>query len=105
MQHISATDLHQLMTSQGTPALIDVREPWEFSICHIQGSTLIPMRQIPEAIQQLDPDEKTVVICHTGMRSQQVCIFLEHSGFSDVINLTGGVHAWATQVDRSMATY
>lgn len=105
MQHISAIDLNQLISSDQTPALIDVREPWEFSICHITGSTLIPMRQIPEAMHQLDPDEKTVVICHTGMRSQQVCIFLEHSGFTNVINLTGGVHAWATQVDQSMATY
>lgn len=105
MQHISAIELNQLITNNEAPALIDVREPWEFTVCHIAGSQLIPMRQIPEAMQQLDPDEKTVVICHTGMRSQQVCIFLEHSGFTNVINLTGGVHAWATQVDKSMATY
>lgn len=106
MRHINVVELNELMeTEAGKPLLLDVREPWEFAICHLEDSTLIPMRQIPEAIEQLDPEQHTVVICHTGMRSQQVCIYLEHAGFSNVWNLTGGVHAWATQIDQSMATY
>jgi rhodanese-related sulfurtransferase len=105
MQQLNVNDLDELMENGEKPALIDVREPWEYQLCHIDGSQLIPMRQIPNAIEELDPEQKTVVICHTGMRSQQVCIYLEQAGFSDVNNLMGGVHAWATQIDLSMATY
>lgn len=106
MQHISVNDLHQQLESeQAAPVLIDVREPWEFERCHIAGSQLIPMRKIPETVDKLNPDQQTVVICHTGMRSHQVCLFLEHSGFSQVLNLTGGVHAWARQIDNTMETY
>ena len=106
MRHINVVELNELMeTTVGKPLLLDVREPWEFAICHLEESTLIPMRQIPEAMDKLDPEQQTVVICHTGMRSQQVCIYLEHAGFTNVWNLTGGVHAWAVQIDRRMATY
>ena len=108
MQHITATDLDLLIQAANEAeniALIDVREPWEFKLCSIEGSTLIPMSKIPEAVNQLDPDKQTIVICHTGIRSQRVCMYLEQSGFENVFNLTGGVHAWATQVDETMATY
>ena len=108
MQHMTATELESLIQSNDNVdnlALIDVRETWEFNICNIEGSKLIPMRQIPEAVNQLDPKDQIIVICHTGVRSLRVCMFLEQSGFENVANLTGGVHAWATQVDHSMATY
>ena len=106
MRHINVVELDELMKTKGDkPLLIDVREKWEFDICHLEDSTLIPMRQIPEALDNLDPEQHTVVICHSGIRSQQVCIYLEHAGFNNVWNLTGGVHAWATQIDRRMATY
>lgn len=106
MRHINVVELNELMQSTSDkPLLLDVREPWEFALCHLEDSKSIPMRQIPEAIEQLDPEQHTVVICHTGMRSQQVCVYLEHYGFNNVWNLTGGVHAWAVQIDRKMATY
>ena len=105
MQQINVDDLNQLLDTGEKLVMIDVREPWEYQICHIDGSQLIPMRQIPDAVEKLDPEQKTVVICHTGMRSQQVCLFLEQAGFADMNNLIGGVHAWATQIELSMATY
>jgi rhodanese-related sulfurtransferase len=87
------------------PLLLDVREPWEYEICHLPGSTLVPMRQVPAAIANLDPDRETVVICHHGIRSRQVALYLEHLGFTRIVNLSGGVDAWAREVDPEMAVY
>lgn len=89
------------------PLLLDVREVWEYEICHIEGSELIPMRQIPPAVEQarLDPARETVVICHHGIRSRQVAYYLEHLGFTKLINLEGGVEAWAQDVDPNMKRY
>jgi rhodanese-related sulfurtransferase len=87
------------------PLLLDVREAWELAICRIEGARHIPMGQIPAAIQQLDPERPVVCICHHGIRSYQVARFLEHQGLTRVINLEGGVAAWARDVDPAMATY
>jgi rhodanese-related sulfurtransferase len=87
------------------PLLLDVREPWEFNICHIDGSRLVPMGEIHLRLQHLDPEAETVVICHHGIRSRQVGMYLEYQGFRNVINLLGGVEAWAREVDPGMATY
>jgi rhodanese-related sulfurtransferase len=94
-----------LAASTEPPLLLDVREPWEFEICHIAGSTLMPMRGIPAALGQLAPDRETVVICHHGIRSRQVAWYLERAGFPRVVNLSGGVDAWAREVDADMAVY
>lgn len=87
------------------PQLLDVREPWEFDTCKIEGSTLMPMNTIPARIDDLDEEAEIVCICHHGARSMQVAAFLERQGFSKITNLTGGVHAWAVQVDSAMPTY
>jgi rhodanese-related sulfurtransferase len=106
MRHFTPTQLKECL-EQGAepPLLLDVREPWEFQVCAIADSRLIPMGQIPTAYQELDPSRETVVICHHGIRSRQVAFFLERAGFSNVINLTGGVDAWARDIDPDMPTY
>ncbi len=106
MQQVSVKDLKHLLDSgQTSPLLLDVREPWEFEICRIEGSTLVPMRQIHTVVEQLDHDRHTIVICHHGVRSRQVCFYLVQMGFTNVVNLVGGVAAWANEVDPSMPTY
>lgn len=106
MREFSASELQQhLATTDTDPLLLDVREPWEFQICQIDGSQLIPMGQLVNALPALDPERETVVICHHGIRSRQVARYLDYQGFSNVINLSGGVDAWARDVDRQMATY
>ena len=85
--------------------LLDVREPWEFELCHIAGARPMPMGSVPVRLAELDPAAETVVICHHGGRSAQVGMFLERQGFGNVINLSGGVAAWARQVDPGMAQY
>lgn len=107
MQHLSAPALAQRLENRQQPAplLLDVREPWEFETCHIEGAMLMPMRSVPTRLEELDADAEIVCICHHGARSLQVAHFLEQNGFSAVTNLTGGVHAWAQQVDPTMARY
>lgn len=108
MQRFSAQQLAEyLQQCEKPPLLLDVREPWEFARCHIAGSELIPMRQIPLALDQdqLDPQQEIVVICHHGIRSRQVAYYLEQQGFTKLINLEGGVEAWAQDVDPTMERY
>lgn len=87
------------------PFLLDVRELWEFERCHIPDANLVPMGSVPARLAELDPARETVVICHHGVRSFHVARFLEHNGFTNVINLSGGVDAWAKEVDRTMPLY
>lgn len=107
MQTLTAPELAAWLAdaSRDKPVLLDVREPWEFQTCRIEGSVPIPMNSIPARLQELDDETPIVCICHHGARSMSVAAFLERNGFSQVINLTGGVHAWALQVDNSMPTY
>jgi len=107
MQHITAPELADWLSDEARakPFLLDVRENWEFETCHIAGSTLMPMQTIPARIDDLDEDAQIVCICHHGARSLQVAAFLEHHGFGKVSNLTGGIHAWAVQVDPAMPKY
>ena len=87
------------------PLLLDVREPWELGICRIEGAQSLPMNQIPGSLGRLDRGREIVCICHHGIRSYQVARFLEHQGFARVVNLEGGVAAWARDVDPTMPTY
>ncbi len=105
-REISATELHaHLQTNTTNPLVLDVREPWEYEKCSLENSQLIPMRQIPSILNELDPDQEIIVICHHGIRSRSVAAYLSSNAFSSVINLTGGIDAWAKYVDHSMATY
>lgn len=106
MREFTAKELHAYLESASPqPVLLDVREPWEFDTARIEGATLVPMRSIPARVADFDPKQEIVVICHHGVRSRMVGLFLENHGFSKVINLTGGVDAWARDIDRHMATY
>ncbi|MBL0142229.1 MAG: sulfurtransferase [Betaproteobacteria bacterium] len=106
MRHMGAPELQSWLTSAPGPvALLDVREPWEFDVCRIAGSRLIPLSQLPSRLAELDPERPTVVICHHGVRSLRAAAYLEHCGFGDVVNLSGGIDAWARAVDRGMSVY
>lgn len=106
MQHLSPLELNKLLqTSPSDLYLLDVREAHEFAHCHIPDSQLVPMQTIPASYGELPKDKTIVVICHHGMRSQQVANFLEQQGLSNLANLEGGVHAWAEQVDPAMPRY
>ncbi len=106
MNHMSAPQLKSYLENAASrPVLVDVREPWEYQICHIQDSTLIPMNQIMRVLNEYDHDAELVLICHHGVRSQRVGAFLAQAGFRNLVNLDGGINAWAREVDPSMPTY
>jgi rhodanese-related sulfurtransferase len=86
--------------------LIDVRELWEFETARIENSVLMPMGDVPgRAHQELDPDERLIIVCHHGMRSLNVAVWLRNQGFEQAQSLTGGIDQWATDVDPSMSRY
>jgi len=86
--------------------LIDVREPWEYQTAHIDGSLLMPMGDVPSrAHQELDPDERLVVICHAGVRSMNVTVWLRNQGFENVQSMRGGIDAWSREVDPKVPRY
>lgn len=106
MRQLTAKELNEhLKMADPAPVLLDVREPWEYQLCHIAGSTHIPMGQVPRSLDKLDREREVVVVCHHGVRSFQVAFLLEHAGFANVVNLQGGIDAWAREVDPDMATY
>jgi rhodanese-related sulfurtransferase len=107
MQNLSAPELAAWLAdpARAKPVLLDVREPWEFQTCHIEGALPIPMNSVPARLQELDEEAPIVCICHHGARSMSVAAFLERNGFTEVHNLSGGVHAWAREVDPAMPTY
>ena len=105
MRQLRPAELVMHLQAGRTPVLLDVREPWEWNVCRVPGAILIPMRDLPARVAELDKDAETVVICHHGVRSYHAARYLETVGFGDVINLSGGVAAWADEVDPAMPRY
>jgi rhodanese-related sulfurtransferase len=87
------------------PVLLDVREPWEIEIAHIDGSKNIPMADVPTRVQELDPDEHIIVVCHHGVRSLNVTNWLRQQGFENVQSMRGGIDRWSRTVDPKVPVY
>ena len=87
------------------PMLLDVREAWELDIAAILGATHIPMGDIPSRLQELDPDQPTVVLCHHGARSLNVTIWLRQQGLEQVQSLAGGIDQWSRSIDPAIPRY
>jgi adenylyltransferase/sulfurtransferase len=85
--------------------ILDVRNPEEFQICRIPGSTLLPLPQLGLRFGELDPGRATVVHCKSGMRSARAIQFLRQQGFTRLQNLKGGILAWAERIDPSLPRY
>jgi rhodanese-related sulfurtransferase len=103
---LNVSELKQWLDENRTDfVLLDVREPWEAEVCTLPDAVLMPMGQIPNRVAEVDTEQKVVVFCHHGIRSQQVAYFLQHAGLENVYNLRGGIDAWAKEIDQQMATY
>jgi molybdopterin/thiamine biosynthesis adenylyltransferase/rhodanese-related sulfurtransferase len=85
--------------------LIDVREPHEFQICRIPGSTLIPLGELPKRLGELNPNDEFVMHCKSGVRSAKATDLLKQSGFTKVRNMKGGILAWSDKVDPTVPKY
>jgi rhodanese-related sulfurtransferase len=91
---------------QGTaPALLDVREPYEWSIARLPDARLIPLNSLPQAAHSLDREAELVVYCHHGVRSGAAVAWLRDRGFSRVRNLVGGIDRWSLEVDPAIRRY
>jgi rhodanese-related sulfurtransferase len=86
--------------------LVDVREPWELATAHIPGSLPMPMGEVAaRAHQELDPDERLLIVCHHGIRSMNVTAWLRNQGFEQTQSVRGGIGAWAAEVDSAIPQY
>ncbi|MCA1592115.1 MAG: rhodanese-related sulfurtransferase [Acidobacteria bacterium] len=85
--------------------LIDVREQDEFDLARIEGAQLLPLSRFNEWAAKLDPERETIIMCHHGIRSAQVCAALSRQGFTNLLNLSGGIDRWSCEVDRTVPRY
>jgi len=105
---ISTQELKQLLTAAGPAShiVVDVREPWEYEVARIEGSTLIPMGDIPSrAFNELDPEARIITVCHHGVRSINVAVWLRNQGFENAQSLRGGIDAWSAEIDPTVPRY
>ncbi|QNI34870.1 sulfurtransferase [Alloacidobacterium dinghuense] len=105
---ITPSQLSSLISSpeREQVVLLDVREPAEYAVARIDGSILMPMGDVPgRANQELDPETRIVAICHHGVRSMNVAVWLRNQGFEQAQSLRGGIDAWSALVDPTVARY
>lgn len=101
------------LCGDGTPLVLDVREPWEVSTACVNPLAdapsfdvlYMPMQSIPQRLAELPQDRVLAILCHHGIRSQQVAAFLVNRGFEQVVNISGGIQAWSIELDPSVPTY
>ena len=98
-------ELQKLLKNDPPPIILDVREDFELEISQIDGAVHIPMNQVPKRLEELNPDNKYVIMCRTGVRSSQICEFLSNQNFRSVANLSGGINEWAKKIDSSLPVY
>ncbi|MEM1948752.1 MAG: molybdopterin-synthase adenylyltransferase MoeB [Candidatus Caldarchaeum sp.] len=103
--HITPEELHGKLQKGEKIFLLDVREPVEYEICHLENAVLIPLSKLPEKVNQLSLTDEIVVYCHTGVRSSMAVKLLRDLGFRRVRNLAGGIDAWAERIDPEMPRY
>ena len=100
-------DVQALLTAGSPLVLLDVREPNEHAFCHLPGSVLIPLGDLPTRFEELDVPEGALVVvyCHHGIRSLRGAGFLQHVGIANVASMAGGIEAWSLTVDAGVPRY
>ena len=101
---VSVQELQAMKESGADIFILDVRDQWEFDKCNL-GGHLIPIKELPERLHELNPNQHIIVHCQMGGRSSRAATFLREHGFKQVSNLTGGIKAWATEIDPNMEQY
>lgn len=103
---VAPQELKTLLSGEGQPLLLDVREPWETAAAGFPGARRIPMCEVPARMHnELDPEGRVVVICHHGVRSLNVANWLRNQGFEQAQSLRGGIDAWSREVDPGVQRY
>ena len=102
---ISPHALKQKLDEDESILLLDVREPSEYDIVHLEGARLIPLNTLPQHIDSLPSDQDIVVYCHHGQRSLYATAYLHQNGFTDAKSLAGGIDQWAAEIDPTLDRY
>ena len=102
---VRPADLAREIGAGEQPLLLDVREPWEWEVVHLEGSAHVPLGELPARFGELDPRASIVALCHHGVRSQRARDLLRAAGFARVRSLAGGIDAWAEEVEPGMGRY
>lgn len=105
MEQITARQLKTMLEEGKKLTLLDVREPQEWDITHLENAKFIPLGDLPQRLNELDTADEIVAYCHHGMRSAKALGFLQQMGFKKLKNLAGGIDAWAVNVDTDMPRY
>lgn len=105
LPEISSRELKQKLDANESVFLLDVREPSEYDIVHLEGAQLISLNTLPQHIESLPSDQEIVVYCHHGTRSLYATAYLHQNGFHDAKNLTGGIDQWAAEIDPTLQRY
>ena len=105
VEEISPRALKERLDGGSKPVLLDVREPYEYALCHLDGAKLIPLMELEKRLDELNPSDEIVVYCHVGARSSRAVQLLTTKGFKKARNLAGGINAWTEQVDPSLPKY
>jgi adenylyltransferase/sulfurtransferase len=102
---ITVAELDEKLRTNGGTYILDVREPYEYDICKLPDSNLIPLNELSQRVHELDRNQDMVVLCRTGIRSAKAVKFLQEAGFERIKNLKGGIMAWADEIDPSLPKY
>ncbi len=104
LHQVTVQELQALKESNADFFLLDVRDAWENEICNLDGH-LIPIKELPNRLNELNPEQHIIVHCQMGGRSSRAALYLIEQGFKNVSNLQGGIKAWATEIDPKMKMY
>ena len=105
VDEITPVDLKARIDRGDRLFILDVREPEEVALAAFPEATNIPMGEIPSRMTELDPARETIVVCHHGIRSAQVAIYLARMGFERPVNLAGGIDAWSVAAEPGIPRY
>lgn len=106
VKQIDVHGLKKVMDEKNDVVLIDCREQDEHAYCSINGSKLIPLSEFENrALDELNKEDQIYIHCHHGGRSQRACEFLKQNGFENVHNVSGGIDAWALEIDKKVPRY
>lgn len=105
VRSLSVYDLKARMDAGAHPVIVDVREPHEWEISALEGSLRIPKGQVVARAAEIPREGEVIIQCKTGVRSRDAIILLQEMGYTNLLNLAGGINAWAREIDRSLPTY
>ena len=105
LREISVEELKARRDRGENPLVLDVREAWELQLASLPNVVHVPMNEVPARIAEFSREAETIVMCHAGGRSMRVAQFLVNQGFTNVVNLAGGIAAWSESVDATVPQY